>query len=117
MIYMLNAVISRPSDWRACKCLAEASAMRVLADDDLDSDEEADEDAETTPVGEDQGLFFLCDVMRDDEQGWWRLPASHTMDIRLLCSLYHAGSLGDIATAMGATGLKRTGKASNPART
>ncbi|KAL7281845.1 hypothetical protein ACG7TL_005168 [Trametes sanguinea] len=116
MIYMLNAVISRPSDWRACKTLAEASAMRVLADDDLDSDDEADEDAETTPVGEGQGLFFLCDVMRDDEQGWWRLPASHTMDIRLLCSLYHAGSLGDIATAMGATGLKRTGKASNPAR-
>ncbi|KAI9069961.1 hypothetical protein FKP32DRAFT_1558698, partial [Trametes sanguinea] len=28
MIYMLNAVISRPSDWRASRSLAEASAMR-----------------------------------------------------------------------------------------
>ncbi|KAI9062336.1 hypothetical protein FKP32DRAFT_1574360, partial [Trametes sanguinea] len=28
MIYMLNAVISRPSDWRACRSLADASAMR-----------------------------------------------------------------------------------------
>ncbi|KAH9851665.1 hypothetical protein C2E23DRAFT_732632 [Lenzites betulinus] len=77
MIYALNAVISRPGDWQTDRALADACAMRVPLGEDIQDPLLLDQDHDPTdsePVAHQQGLYFVCDILRDEHEGWWRLP-------------------------------------------
>lgn len=116
---MLNAMMSRPHQWSAERHLAEVAVMRVPRDCNVAEPgaENARYDAaDMVPVRFQQGLFFLCGIMRDKKALWWRLPENHPMERAQLCALYRAANLADLATNMGATGIARVNQPANPLR-
>lgn len=119
LIQMLNALVSRPRDWRAERYLADAASMQVPRNLDVTEAGAARrrfDAADMIPVGELQGAFFLCALVRDDQNKWWRLPESHVPEHAQLCVLFRAGSIAEIATNMGGTGIRRVAIAANPMR-
>lgn len=119
LLYMLNAIMSRPHQWSAERHLAAVAVMRVPRGCDVTEPgaENARYDAEDmVPVHFQQGLFFLCGILRDKKEPWWRLPKNHPMERAQLCALYGAASLADIESNMGATGIARVNPPANPLR-
>lgn len=120
LVYMLNAVIARPGEWYTDRALMEACAMKVPVGEDirdpatLDLEYEADE---MEAIGDQQGLYFLCDIIRDDVHGAWRVPITRDrLALQPLFVLYHAAGLGDIEANFGTTGLRRKARQANPSR-
>ena len=112
-IYMLNAVMSRPGDWRAERALRDVCCLHLPDDVPLRNVDRGvvdfDPDA-VHPSAEEQGLYFLAGLLRDARHGWWRFPRSRRLEMPQLCILYHAGTLGDIEARFGTTALSRSRK-------
>ncbi|OJT03953.1 hypothetical protein TRAPUB_5363 [Trametes pubescens] len=120
LVYMLNAITQRPSEWRAERALAEACALYVPSGEDVANPITLDLDYEPTdkePIGDGQGLYFLCGILRDEEHQWWRAPVGRgRIELPQLFTLYRATSLGEIEATLGATGVRRRRRPANLTR-
>ena len=113
-VYMLNAVMSRPSDWRAERTLRDTCTIHLPENVDLDDDSLDDDLFDNLhPSPEQQGLYFLADIVRDARHYWIRFPAVRHPEIAQLCILYHAASMAEIENLMGATGISHTQQPAN----
>ncbi len=116
-IILLNALISRPQDWAAQRDLSVACLMRVPADEDytwehLEGVDVAEDSME--PIGDMQGMYFLCDILYDRGTGWVRVPMNHCTNIKKVLDLYRVKYLADLEAIFGTSGaFVKSGRA-NP---
>lgn len=118
-IYMLNAIMSRPRDWRAERALRDACCLRVPYDVDIADEDSLDQEFDVNdirPMPEAQGMYVVADIRRDARRDWLRLPQDRVIELPQLCILYKAATLSDIRTAMGAGGITVGRRRANPAR-
>ncbi len=121
-VYMMNAVMYRPSERPAEQELAKACAYWYDPNADPEDEEnagaEVDED-NMVPCLEPRGVYFICAIVRDRGGGYLRLPADRTIDPFQLGLMY--GQTGGFPAAQQAVsgmalGLSRLSR-SNRERT
>ncbi|KAI0781225.1 hypothetical protein BD413DRAFT_503657, partial [Trametes elegans] len=119
LVFMLNATLSAPSTHTAEMVLADASAMKIPrpADDDNANEDQDMHPDNVVPIGTSQGLYCVCDIVRDSRSHCWRIPNSHSMNINQLLVLFHSPTLAALTGTMGATGIECHTKGGNKART
>ncbi|KAL7282808.1 hypothetical protein ACG7TL_004285 [Trametes sanguinea] len=117
LVYMLNATLSAPSSHHAESLLATTCAMKVPAPAEDDDDADDPHPDNVVPVGDRQGLYFVCDIVRDRLAKFWRIPNSHRLPIAQLLVLFRSPTLAALAGTMGATGIERFNKGVNKGRT
>ncbi len=107
-IYMFNAIIFRPSTRRVEQELARTCAYWChphFAPDDEDNWGAEFEDEMLQPCTLDRGLYFLSDIVRDEDHRFLRLSAVRQLDRSDLAILYGKTTLKDIHRALGGTAL------------
>jgi hypothetical protein len=71
---MLNSLNFRPTSNLQYEALADACCQHIRFEEDGEVDDEDDDN--TTPLGYHRGLYFLADIVADDQNHTWRVPIS-----------------------------------------
>ncbi len=108
-VYMLNAVIYRPSELRAEQALSRAAAYwyepAVDPEEDDNTGYEADEDR-MEPCLDARGVYFVADIVKDRAHGHYRLPVGRNISAMDLTYLYgQTGGLPAVLQAVSGRSL------------
>jgi len=69
---MLNGLNFRPQSNPQVNSLADACCQHIRLEGDPDVDDDGDDN--TTPLGYHRGLYFLADIVEDNQNTLWRVP-------------------------------------------
>lgn len=83
VIYMMNALIYRPSGQQRELILSAASSQHVIDEDDAE-----------VPIDDARGLFFLADIVLNDNS--YRLPTQLRMTADVLAQMYGCKVLAEV---------------------
>lgn len=110
-IYMLNALLYRQGDREGDQELADACAMWIDSGENMeysDSEAEDDEYCQMVPIREDQGLYFVADIMDNDRHQrttHYRLPAPRMKSKALQQIIGYKYDVNELADLEGKLGL------------
>ncbi|GBE88998.1 hypothetical protein SCP_1404060 [Sparassis crispa] len=100
VIWMANALVSRPGEWKIDKELSDQCSQWYDPEQDSDDDDDDELGENLEPVRGARGVYFLSDI-RDDRSAW-RLPGTRLMEQAQLLVLYGASDMAELSRIMGA---------------
>ena len=112
IIWILNGAYRTPL--YSTMGLAKEACPEILLND---NDDPEDEDAVTTPLMYEAGLYFICDIVADGRSNSYRIPWAKVFSPQFIANAYEKGTLNDVRHMLGGGQVQIGRRAVNPERT